>query len=421
VRPESAPDSCPDNGPDKVPRWRQRGAWAAGMALFAFETAQSVLLLPLLPLWMPAADVTLWISLTAAWGLVNAAASAYAQPLVRNVARRGARAAAPNNWRLLQNKADQQGGLLLMAMLCVFLVYLSWQVPHWSITRAGAVLLFCAAMGLKLLALNRFVWLNGMAQVGRDKRILLKGSVVTLVASLVLAPWVGAVWGLALAAVLGAFSTATWAIQAARELGHTAEGASVDWPARQESRGLFGLNLCGYLFMGTDVLFSAHLLPETQAIAYAFWSRALACAYLLAGMYAQISLPRWSRSDALTLRKELQLVLFSALLIPLGAALAFALGQWSGLAPTLFLLPAWMWVTLALTVMLSACIVVCGQMSSARGVVGFILPSAPALAMLCANAWQPAGFVIGYAFSAMILFFINAFFSFGALSPRSEL
>jgi hypothetical protein len=119
--------------------------------------------------------------------------------------------------------------------------------------------------------------------------------------------------------------------------------------------------------------------------------------------------------------------LFSALLIPLGAALAFALGQWSGLAPTLFLLPAWMWVTLALTVMLSACIVVCGQMSSARGVVGFILPSAlvaaaaPALAMLCANAWQPAGFVIGYAFSAMILFFINAFFSFGALSPRSEL
>jgi hypothetical protein len=424
VRSNAPPKLAPPGEVGKPPRWRQRGAWAAGLSLFAFETAQSVLLLPLLPQWMPAADVTLWISLTAAWGLVNAAASAYAQPLVRNVARRGEHAKPPNNWQQLRGKADGQGGLLLAAMLCIFSGYLIWQVPHWSMARVAAALLFFTAMGLKLLALNRFIWLNGMGQIGRDKRILLKGSVITLIASLVLAPTAGALWGLAFASLMGALATAAWATQAAHELGHAADGAGIDWPNRQERRGLFGLNLCGYLFMGTDVLLSAHLLPDAQAIAYAFWSRAFACACLLAGMYAQISLPRWARSKVQTLHKELRLVLFSTLLIPSGAALAYALGQSLGVAPALFLLPAWVVMTAAMTVMLSTGIVVCGQFSGARGALGFIVPSAlvaasaPVLAMLFAQAWRADGFVFGYAVCAMILLCINAFFAFGNLAHR---
>ena len=109
---------------------------------------------------------------------------------------------------------------------------LAWQVPAFAWQGAAAVLVFFAAMHLRLTALNRFVWLNGMGQVGRDKQILLKASAVTLTAALVLAAATGSVLGLALASALGAVALRWWAGQATRAFGHNPQGQPATWPAR---------------------------------------------------------------------------------------------------------------------------------------------------------------------------------------------
>jgi hypothetical protein len=410
------------NGRGGTQRWRQRGAWAAGLTLFSLETAQSVLLLPLLPLWLPMADISLWLSMTAGWGLVNAAASAYAQPLVRNVARRGQQLDMPSNWQALRDKSDRAGLLLLAGFLCVFATSVFWQMSDVSPSTTAAALLFFGAMGLKLFALNRFVWLNGMGQIGRDKRILLTGSAVTLISALVLAPAYGALWSLCLASLLGAVTTATVAAQVVRRLGHRAQGPSVDWPLRPEMAGLVLLNLCGYLFVGTDVLIGTQLLPPSQIVSYAFWSRALGAVYLLAGMYAQISFPRWSQASAQGLRSELQRALTAALLLPALFVLAYVAMKQTRLGLTLCQLPLWMFTTLATTMALSCAVVVCGQFSNSRGGVAFMMPSAlvaaaaPALALAMTVVWQAQGFVFGYGLAAAALVLINVRHAFGALA-----
>jgi hypothetical protein len=424
VLPDPAPDPSVHNGSGGATQWRQRGAWAAGLTLFAFETVQSVLLLPLLPLWMPIADVSLWISLTAGWGLVNAAASAYAQPLVRNVARRGPQAAVPGNWQRLRDKTDQAGVVLLVGPLSVFGAYLIWQVPRWSNSTTLAILLFFAAMGLKLLALNRFVWLNGMGQIGRDKNILLTGSATTLVCALVFAPHIAAVWGLALASLLGALVAATLATVAARRLGHNADGVSAEWPSRSEMRGLVLLNLCGYLNMATDVLMANHFLPAEQAVSYAFWSRILLSFCLLAGMYTQIRFPQWAQAQTRSLRVELAWALAAAATLPLWVSLMLAvvcISPWSG-SPCL--LPTWAFLSLAANGALCCAVLLCGQLANARGSFSFMAPSAwlaasaPLLALCAALVSQPTAFVLGYVLANSLLLALNARHTYAKLACR---
>ncbi len=400
--------------PQAAPTWRARGAWAAGLALFAFETTQSALLLPVLPRWMPLSDVLLWISLTAAWGLVNAAAAGYAQPLVRSVASRSAHHQLPHNWALLRDKADMQGIALLLVMLCLFALFLVWQMAKLSPATVVAILLFFSAMVVKLVALNRFVWLNGMGQIGRDKRILLCGSAVTLALALVLAPATGAAWGLGLASLLGALVTAVFAARACAKLGHNADGVEAAWPARAEQRGLVLLHLCGYLNMATDVVLANHFLSSSQAVSYAFWSRALLSVSLLAGMYTQIRFPAWAQSAPAPLRFELRIGLLTVALLPLSALLAYGAVGLSPLNAGLSLLPWWMMGSLAVTSALSCAVVLAGQLSNARGAYAYLLPSAwvaacaPLLAWVLASLWMPMAFVLGYLLTNAALLFINA-------------
>jgi hypothetical protein len=400
--------------PPPAPIWRARGAWAAGLALFAFETTLSALLLPLLPRWMPLPDVLLWISLTAAWGLVNAAAAGYAQPLVRSVAGRRAHHQVPQNWALLRDRADLQGVALLLAMLCPFALFVVWQVAKLSPAALAAILLFFMAMVVKLVALNRFVWLNGMGQIGRDKRILLCGSAVTLALTLLLAPATGAAWGLGLASLFGALVTAVLATRACARLGHNADGAEAAWPARAEQSGLVLLHLCGYLNMATDVVLANHFLSSPQAVSYAFWSRALLSVSLLVGMYTQIRFPAWAQSNPAPLRVELRIGLLLIALLPVFSWLAYGAVGVSALSASLGQLPGWVLGSLALTSALSCAVVLVGQLSNARGAYAFLLPSAvvaacaPLLAWALASLWTPTAFVLGYLVANAVLLFINA-------------
>jgi hypothetical protein len=394
--------------------WRAQGAWAAGLVLFAFETAQVLVLLPLLPRWLPVAEVTLWISLTAALGLVNAAAAAYVQPLVRNIASRGKGLPAAINWRHIMARTDKQGALLLVCMLGLFAMLLAWQVNVWSTATVAASSLFFVALALKLLALNRFVWLNGMGQIGRDKRILLTGSVITLVLALVLAPTTGSAWGLSLASLLGATVTVTLARRAASQLGHNAAGASVSWPVRAEMTSLVLLNLCGYLNVATDVLMANRFLPPSQAVSYAFWSRALFSFFVLAGMYTQIRFPTWAQSAVPPLRFELGISGLLMALLPVMTLLVYGLVNASPFGATLCVLPMWMLGALAVSSALGCAVVVAGQLANARGAYRFMLPSAvvagcaPVLALMFANTWQPWAFVLGYLVANAVLLVINA-------------
>jgi hypothetical protein len=395
------------------PAWLARDAWVAGLALFALETAQSVLLLPLLPRWMPLSDVTLWISLTAGLGLVNAAAAAYAQPLVRNIADRGVQHGMPPNWPALLRQADRHGLVLLLLMLSAFGLFLNQQVRQGSLAVVLAVLIFFAAMFCKLLALNRFVGLNGLAQIGRDKRILLLGSAVSLAAALVLAPMTGATWGLALASLAGASCLAVLAGQATRRLADHQSGPAAKWPARRETTGLVLLHLCGYLNMGTDVLMSNHWLPGPQAIAYAFWSRTLTAVCLLTGMYAQIRFPAWATLSPCVLRQELRLVWLACAAGPLLLLPAYAVVAKTPWANSMCLLPWWTVLTMVCNCALCCSVMVAGQLSIARSAHGFVLSSsllaclAPLLAGSAAWLWQPMAFVLGYASIAFALAFVN--------------
>jgi hypothetical protein len=407
------------------PTWRARDAWAAGLALFALETAQSVLLLPLLPRWMPVSDVTLWISLTAGLGLVNAAAAAYAQPLVRSLAAHGSLRGLPLNWQTLRRQTDRHGLALLLVMLSVLAVFLARQVHVWSWMTTLAVVIFFAALVCKLIALNRFVALNGLAQIGRDKRILLAGSAVTLGAALILAPSTGEVWGLALASLIGATVSAAMAARAVNGLGHNAQREVVPWPRNAEMWSLVALSLSGYLNMGTDVLVANHFLPAPHAVSYAFWSRALFSLCLLAGMYTQIQFPRWAQAEAPALRIELRRALLTTLALPALAMLAYAVIAQSPWGAQLCLLPTWQFVTLSLTAGLCCAVVICGQVSNARGAYAFMLPSAwvaccaPLFAGV-AGMWEPGAFVLGYAVANAALLVFNVRHAFAALQATAK-
>ena len=362
---------------------------------------------------MPAADVTLWISLTACLGLVNAAAAGYAQPLVRSVARRDERHRLPGNWLKLLNRADACGALLLLAAQLVLAVVLVWQVEIWSPERVIATLLFALAMQAKLAALNRFVWLNGMRQIGGDKRLLAQGSALTLGLALVLAPVTGSVLGLTLASLLGALVILYSATQAARGLGQNTDGSTADWPASQELRGLVLLNLCGFLNLGTDVFFANAWLPAEEAVAYAFWSRALMCCCLLAGLHTQIRFPVWASAGMATLRLELRCGLLVCSLLPPLAMLSYGVLAQTAFGAPLCSLPWWVVWCLACSVGLACGVVLTGQICSARGSHAVLLlsacvaGSAPLLAWLAGQLFPATFFVLGYALANLLLFAMN--------------
>jgi hypothetical protein len=207
---------------------------------------------------------------------------------------------------------------------------------------------------------------------------------------------------LALASLVGASTLAVLAGQATQRLVEHEAGPIAAWPAKRETTGLVLLNLCGFLNMGTDVLVANHLLPGSQAIAYAFWSRALMSLCLLTGMYAQIRFPAWATLPARALRRELQLVW-----------LAYAVVSVTHWADALCLLPWWTLFTMACNCALCCSVLVAGQVSIARSAHGFVLPSsllaclAPLLAGLSAWLWQPLAFVLGYACVAAALSLVN--------------
>jgi hypothetical protein len=262
--------------------------------------------------------------------------------------------------------------------------------------------------------LNRFVGLNGLGQIGRDKRILLTGSAVSLGAALVLAPATGAVWGLALASLVGASVLAISAGRATQQLENARAGPAATWPTLRETAGLVLLNLCGYLNMGTDVLMANHLLPGAQAISYAFWSRGLMSACLLTGMYCQIRFPKWATTSPQALRHEMQLGWLFALSVPVLAVPTYAVVNMSRWADTLCLLPWWMLAVLACNYGVCCVVLVAGQISIARSTYGFLIKSsmlaclAPVLAGGLAWLSQPAAFVFGYFSVSVALAVVNA-------------
>jgi len=408
-------------------RWHARHAWAWGLLLFGLEIMQSVALLPLLLRWMPAEEVALWTSLTAGLGLINAVAAAYSQPLVRTVASRPATCRLPPNWKVLARRADRSGFWILVGAQ---LALGSWLAAAGVLPGAQGWLALGAyfvSMHVRLAAINRFAWTNGLRQLGRDKRLLVQASALALVLAVVLGSTLGSALGPALAALAASAWLLRQSVHACSTLGHNPSGAPAPWPDRREVSGLLLLNLAGYLNLGTDVLLANHLLPPEQAVSYAFWSRALMSFALLAGLYAQIRFPSWATAPGWQLRTELRRGLLALLALPLVAAAAYhAVSEMPALAH-LCLLPAWMLYALACTAALGCGTLLAGQISTSRGARAFLIPSAALASCAPLMSWAVAqteagaqAFVLGYGLVNLGLLGLNLWFAARATSAPSR-
>jgi hypothetical protein len=281
-------------------RWGPGVAWPAGALLFVFDIAQGVLLLPWLVAWLGAPSVAYWVALVSALALVNVAAAATGQPLVRHIARVSAGGRAPGNWAALLGQTQRINLPLLLVLLTAFTVaLLAPQID--SRDEAIATAVYFAGLLLRLAALNRFVLLNGVQQVGRDKLWLAAAAGLSLLAT------AGAAWLWrsisALAMAHAATAALLWLV--ARHLSaqvaqaaQTAQGvpAPAAKPIRMaEVRTVFMLHLAGFANLGTCVPLATLWLPADEGVAVAFWFRTLGIALALAGYAAQLSYPVWAR------------------------------------------------------------------------------------------------------------------------------
>jgi len=414
--------------PESSTRWHAKHAWTWGLLLFVLEIMQSVALLPLLLLWMPASEVALWTSLTAGLGLINAVAAAYSQPLVRTVAGRPPACQLPPNWQALARRADRSGFLLLTGAQLVLGCWLAASSVVPGPQAWWALGVYFVAMHLRLAAISRFAWTNGLRQLGRDKRLLVQASAVALILAILLGAALGSALGPALAVLAASGWLLRQSIKACSTLGHNPGGEPAPWPDRREMSGLLLLNLAGYLNLGTDVLVANHFLQPVQAVSYAFWSRALISFALLTGLYAQIRFPTWVTASGRQLRIELRRGLLALLLLPPVAAAAYSAASDMPAIAHLCLLPTWMLFTLACTAAMGCGTLLAGQISTSRGARAFLLPSAVLAASAPLISWALArsdagvqAFVLGYCIVNIGLLGLNLWFAARATSATSRL
>lgn len=404
-----------------------RTAWLAGIGLFCLEALQSVAVLPVLLQWMPAADVALWVGLSASTGLVNVTAAIYGPLLVRGVALAAgpARQGSPRNWLALRRAFDRGGLPLWLLLHGAFVAALLSRSAAPPLTAWATAGLLSVALACRLLAYNRFMLLNGLGWVGRDKLLLALGGAVTLVGTLLLGHALGSALGMALASLCGSVVLLLGASRAERQLRAPALLARIAAPGRRRMIGLLLLNLSGWMNLGTDIVLASHLMPEVQVVGYAFWSKLLTMLLLPLGLYAQIRFPNWVTSNAAATRRELKHWFVGLMVLPPGMLLLYAMTAMSASPLTQLCTPAhWVIAVLACNTALAGATLISGQLSAARGAFGFLWPSvavgmaAPVLAASVNWAWPATGsFVLGYLVVNVLLLAINARHALRTLQP----
>ncbi len=376
--------------------------WRAGLLVLLLEAGHAVVLLPLASKWVPDRELGAWVAMHSGLGLVQAAAAAYSQPLIRMLAS-GRPRRATRDWPDVLRRCDRTGHLLLGILQVPFACVLVPSMSGWQAEWIGALTLFFVAMHLRLAAMNRFVLTNGLRLVGYDKRMLATASACTLGLGIVLAAVSGSILGLALATVAGAFLLRWKAGMAAARLSIRPARGTLGWPDRRRMISLLVLGLSGYLNLGTDVLVANRLLDPPQAIAYALWTRALFVSLALVGLYAQLRFPFWASLPRPLAARELRRAA-----IPIGLIVPAAGAAWvllAAAAPSSLparLDPAIV-VSMAVSYALACGVVLLGQYAIARGVTGFALPcavvasSAPFVALAWGRLGAAERFMFGYA------------------------
>lgn len=401
-------------------RWGPRAAWPAGAALLALEAAQSVAVIPLLVRWMPAQEVAFWVALVAGTGLANAACAAYAQPLVRRIAARGEAAAPVANWRELRARTARLGAALLLLLQAGFVLALATRRDTWPPDAGWALALFALALHLRLAALNEFVLLNGLRQVGRDKWMLVRAGAAGIAGLILAAAFTHSAAGLALAS-LGA-ATLLWAMarRAASQSSAAAQPAAMTlamaaaWPSRREMAALFLLNLSGFMNVATDVLVARQFLAPADVAAFAFWSRLLLAATWLVGLHAQIRFPYWAGDPTEPLLPGRGRVVALGLMAALALApLAYAASR--DACTTMCTLPPWLVAVMAANVAALCASMLLGQWLTARGTHAFVPPAiacacaAPLLALAAPRLFgDPHAFMAGYLSANLVLLAVLA-------------
>jgi hypothetical protein len=274
-------------------RWGAGVAWPAGLVLFGLEAVQGVLLLPWLLRQMGAPGVAFWVALSSAVTLLSIATAPL--PLtIRNIAAATeGDGHAPANWPQLHRRAVRDTFVLLMPALFLYGALVIAPQATGS-DHAVATAVFAAALLLRLAALNAFVLVSGVQQVGRDKVWLATAAALTLLGSVVAALLTPDVTGLALAYLAGALALWAGSRHAVAQVPRARGSANADLPRPHEVRDLLLLQMAGFANLGTVVPLATLLLPEAEAVGSAFWFRA--CATVLAGaaFVAQVRMPAWA-------------------------------------------------------------------------------------------------------------------------------
>ena len=392
-------------------RWGPRSAWSAGALLFLLDTVQAVLLTPWLLGWIGASELSFWLALSSALGLVSVALAAFSPPLVRHIAQSqavaGTTPAAPSNWLPLRRHALRFGGVVLALLVLAFVPLLADALRERP-ERWLAVLLYVAALALRLRASASFVLLNGCGQVGRDKWLLAAASGLTLVLLVLAAALLRSVTAMAAAALLGSLALWAMAWRAERLVARLPGPQAAAPPDPTEMRRLLLLGVAGFVQAGTTVPLATVWLPADEAVSFGFWFRAAAVTGVLAGYYAQVRFPAWARGDASTPR---ELAWVQVLIAGVAALVALAIAvssQVPAMAGLSMLLPATI-AALCVAAALTASSQLLGVYLLARGRSGFVAPAAaialaaPLLACGLAAWLTPAAFVFGYLLCAIAL------------------
>lgn len=272
-----------------------------GLCLYGSEATLAVFMIPFYKLRLGDQSTIVWVTLTTSVGLVSFAYSSYYQPMIRNLSQHFEIVSAksiPKNLQKLVTDNNILGYKILFFSQVFFLFFFLSRITFDTLTLLGIVI-YLGSLFYRLSAFNNFIILNGLRQVGDDKKILFYGSILGLFLSVIFLIILGHIIGLAISSFISAFYI--YSLSQKTKTKYINQilifDSEVIILSQKEKKILLMLNLGGYLKLNTDIIVASSLIPEKFSLDYAFWIKVFFMVLSLLSLWTQIRFPFWASNQ----------------------------------------------------------------------------------------------------------------------------
>ena len=272
-----------------------------GLCLYGSEAIQAVFMIPFYKIRLGDQSTIVWVTLTTSVGLVSFAYSSYYQPMIRELSRHfeivSAKSIPKNLQKIITDNNILGYGILFFSQVFFLFFFLS-RITFDTLTLLGIVI-YLGSLFYKLSAFNNFIILNGLRQVGEDKKILFYGSILGLFLSVFFVIFLSHMIGLAISSFISAFYI-FWLSKKTKDK-YISQIVIFDSEviilSQKEKSLLLMLNLGGYLKLNTDIIIASSFMPDEFSLDYAFWIKVFYMILSLLSLWTQIRFPFWASNQ----------------------------------------------------------------------------------------------------------------------------